>query len=78
MPKGHPECADRLHYLDLLFDHESCASFDRYDAKYADLGLVDLAHSKEHIQLVKSRRPVESIAEIDAIPLFRPIVLKPS
>lgn len=65
MPKGHPESPDRLHYLDLLFAHERFAEFDKSEAKYADLGLVELAHSKEHIQLVKSRRPVESIAEID-------------
>ncbi|MCF4097884.1 histone deacetylase family protein [Maritalea mediterranea] len=65
MPKGHPENPDRLHYLDLLYAHERFADFDQNEAKYADLGLVSLAHSKEHIQLVKSRRPVESIAEID-------------
>jgi len=65
-PPGHPERPDRIRELDKIFSQPNFDALVRVEAPKCDEEWFELAHSPEHLKMVRDNIPETGIAVVDA------------
>lgn len=65
-PAGHPERPDRLRALERALEEEAFQSLIREQAPRGDIGLAELAHPADYVEMIVNAAPADGIVSVDA------------